>query len=206
MSLMMPIEKETGRLEAFSDGVFSIAITLLVLDIHVPHVGHGQLLSALAAQWPTYLSFLVSFSLIGIIWANHHTVFKQIVRTDHPLLFLNLLLLLSVVVIPFSTSLLAEYIRGTIAEQRVAAIVYSSVFLAMAIAFNLLWNYARRHPKLMGPHVHSQATETITRRFRYGPLWYVLGIVIAYFSVAASLALYLALSLYFALPHKDDAA
>ena len=100
---------ETARVEAFSDGVFAIAITLLILDVHVPAPGLGPLRTALARQWPTYIAFLISFAFIGIMWVNHHRLFNHIRRSDNTLMFLNLLLLLGVCVVPFPTALLAAH-------------------------------------------------------------------------------------------------
>ena len=102
---------DMGRIEAFSDGVFAIAITLLVIEIGVPHIqGEGTTLShALLEQWPSYLGYAISFLQIGVIWANHHNRFRFIARSDHILLFLNILFLMCVAFIPFPTALLAEY-------------------------------------------------------------------------------------------------
>src|SRR5579864_8408932 len=102
----------TGRLEAFSDGVFAVAITLLILNIQVPSVGAStRLAQALIASWPSYLSYVLSFVTVGITWINHHQMFKYITRTDHTLLFLNLLILMCITFIPFPTALLAQYIQ-----------------------------------------------------------------------------------------------
>ncbi len=135
-------EKETGRVEAFSDGVFAIAITLLILDVHVPRdlPETTTLGEALLKQWPSYLGFLTSFALIGIMWINHHKLFTLIKRSNHLLLVFNALLLLGATVVPFTTSLLAEYIGHS--EQTVAAMIYMGNFFVIAIFFNLLWRYA----------------------------------------------------------------
>jgi hypothetical protein len=102
---------ETGRLEAFSDGVFAIAITLLVLEIAVPHVEHdASLTNALLDLWPSYFGYAVSFITIGVMWINHHHMFKDIERVDHGLLALNLLLLICISFVPFPTAVLAEYV------------------------------------------------------------------------------------------------
>src|ERR1041385_9184169 len=106
------MSSETARLEAFSDGVYAIAITLLVLDLKVPMVQDGKLASALLHQWPMYFAFLISFAFIGIMWVNHHRLFNHIRRCDNRLLFLNLLLLLGVTVVPFPTALLAAHLKG----------------------------------------------------------------------------------------------
>src|SRR6516165_10270503 len=124
-----PASKETGRIEAFSDGVFAIAITLLILDIKVPRasessVGLGTLL---LRQWPAYVAFLASFAKIGIMWINHHRLFTHIVRSSHALLLLNSLLLLGIVVVPFPTALVAEYFGHE--GEHLAATLFSGTFL-----------------------------------------------------------------------------
>ena len=101
-----------GRLEAFSDGVFAVAITLLALNLAVAGPGHGSLAHQLADRWPSFVAYAVSFTTIGIIWVNHHGVFKTFAAIDRVLVFLNLLLLFFVVVIPFATTTLADYLRG----------------------------------------------------------------------------------------------
>src|SRR5439155_2102750 len=120
-------EMSSARVEAFSDGVFAIAITLLVLDIHVPapeSVGDDGLGAALAHAWPSYFAYLVSFLVIGIIWINHHSMFTMVRRVDRPVLFVNLTLLLFVSALPFPTKLLAEYLTEGGGSSHVAAAVY----------------------------------------------------------------------------------
>jgi uncharacterized membrane protein len=134
----------TNRAESFSDGVFAVAVTLLVLDLGVHHVRPGGLASALGHEWPHYVTFVVSFLTVGIIWSNHHEMFERIARVDRPLVLLNLLLLLSVTVIPFTTGLLAGYLRG--ADEHVAAAVYAASFLLLSITFTATntWSARRR--------------------------------------------------------------
>src|SRR5579883_2275203 len=115
----------TGRLEAFSDGVFAVAITLLIFNVQVPHVEDAAVGRALLAQWPAYASYVVSFLTIGIIWVNHHGLFTRVQRIDRVLLFLNLALLMVVAFLPFPTALLGEYILGQQAS-RIAALVYGA--------------------------------------------------------------------------------
>ncbi|WP_052372699.1 TMEM175 family protein [Amycolatopsis taiwanensis] len=125
---------ESGRVEAFSDGVFAIAITLLILEIKVPSADeHGGLWRALGAQWPSYAAYVVSFLIIGIMWVNHHQLFSYVARVDRTLMFLNLLLLMVVAAVPFPTAMLAEYLREDGASH-VAAAVYSLVMVVMAYA------------------------------------------------------------------------
>src|SRR4030095_5462388 len=133
---------ETARLEACSDGVFAIAITLLVLDLKVPReLGQERTLDqALVAQWPAYVAFLSSFLTILIMWVNHHRMFTLIGRADDRLLFYNGLLLLGVTLVPFPTSLVAEYLRHE--GQRVAALVYNGTFIFLGMCFNMLWRRA----------------------------------------------------------------
>src|SRR5439155_20851598 len=121
----------SSRVEAFSDGVFSIAATLLVLQLHVPTPAEGDFGRALLSQWPTYASYAVSFTTIGVIWVNHHTLFSQVRKVDRPLLLMNLLLLLSVSTIPFPTALLGRYI-GEGEPSHLAAAVYGGVMLTMS--------------------------------------------------------------------------
>src|SRR3954468_13157089 len=139
-----------GRIEAFSDGVFAIAITLLVLEIHVPEDPEQGLGQALLDQWPAYASYVVSFFVIGIIWVNHHAVFDYLERADRPLLFLNLLLLMFVGLLPWPTNLLATYMEGGGADERIAAVVYSGTMTAMGLTFGALWFYASRRGRLLG--------------------------------------------------------
>lgn len=193
-------EKETGRVEAFSDGVFAIAITLLILDVHVPRdlpetTTLGQ---ALLKQWPSYLAFLTSFALIGIMWINHHKLFTLIKRSDHLLLVFNALLLLGATVVPFTTSLLAEYIGHS--EQRVAAMVYMGNFFVIAIFFNVLWRYAAHGHRLLAYDVSADEVRSINRAYTLGPPVYLLCFAIAYFSVPLALGMTIALVIFYALP------
>jgi len=125
----------TNRMEAFSDGVFAIAIPLLVLEIHVPEPGSGESLGhELLAQWPSYAAFVVSFLTIGIIWINHHAMVRRLRITDHSILIWNLLLLMTVSALPFTTALMATYLKESNGES-VAAAIYSGSFLLMGVVF-----------------------------------------------------------------------
>jgi len=195
--------KETGRVEAFSDGVFAVAITLLALDLRVPHdMPDGRSLAhALLAQWPGYLAFVTSFATIGIMWINHHRLFTHIRRTDNTLLVLNGLLLLGVTFVPFPTALVAEYIprpAGT-----VAAVVFSGTYTVLAVMFNLLWRYSSGKSRLLDHRADPRAIEAITRGYALGPPAYFLSFVLAFVSVAASVAMNLLLAIYWALPSQN---
>jgi uncharacterized membrane protein len=195
------LEKETGRLEAFSDGVFAIAVTLLVLELRAPLPGTLQgdgLLRALLHAWPSYLAFVTSFVTVLIMWINHHNLFRMIHRTDHNLLLLNGFLLLVVTFIPFPTNVLAEYIREP--DARTAAIFYSGTFLVMAVAFNLLWRYASHGRRLLARDADERTIRIINKQFRIGPLSYVVCVVAAAINAVAGFVLVMALALYWALP------
>jgi uncharacterized membrane protein len=138
-----------NRLEAFSDGVFAIAITLLVIEIRPPELHEGERLAhALWAQWPSYVAYLVSFLTIGVIWLNHHRVFTQVARVDGPLLLLNLNLLLWTGLIPFPTAVVAEHLGGAGEAARTAAALYSGVLLLMGLAFGALFAWVTRTDRL----------------------------------------------------------
>ncbi len=191
------LEKETGRIEAFSDGVFAIAITLLVLDLKIPHPGDSQTLASnLFGQWPMFLAFFNSFATILIIWMNHHNLFGHITRTNPLFMLLNGLLLLCVTFLPFPTSLVAEYYGHT--GQSAAAILYSGTFLMMAFAFNLLWRYASHRHKLLNKSVTTEQVKTINRQYLVGPIFYGLAFIFAFVHVTASLLLIIALAVFYA--------
>ena len=139
-----------NRLEAFSDGVFAIAITLLVIDIRPPEIHEGeQLAHALWAQWPSYVAYLVSFLTIGVIWLNHHRIFEQVARVDGPLLLLNLNLLLWTALIPFPTAVVAEHLGAAGEAARTAAALYSGVLLLMGLAFGALFAWVTHTDRLL---------------------------------------------------------
>lgn len=190
---------ETGRLEAFSDGVFAVAITLLVLDLAV-HSHRGRLAHALLAEWPHYATYVVSFLTVGIIWTNHHRQFEQIERADHPLRMLNLLLLMFVTLIPFPTGLLASYLQ-TPADEEVAAITYSCSLLAMGLAFFATLYWASR-AGLFADWVDAGVVRYYRWRNIRGLGVYVAAIAVAFVSAPISLALCGLNAVYFALPGR----
>jgi uncharacterized membrane protein len=191
---------ETNRTEAFSDGVLAIAVTLLVLDLRVParETLHVPLGAALAHEWPAYAAYVTSFLVIGIIWVNHHAVFNLLSRVDRGTQFLNLLLLMTVVAIPFTTALLSEYLTAVGREAHTAALVYSAVMLAMSGAFSALYWYVSRHPRLLADHVDPAAVRASTIRFSaVGIMLYVLTLGIAALSAPFCLLAHLLIALYY---------
>jgi len=196
-----PGEKETGRVEAFSDGVFAIAMTLLVLDLKIPKASHapgpGSLMPALSRQWPMFAAYLTSFATILVMWVNHHKLFTRIRRTDGAFLFVNGLLLLFVTFVPFPTALVAEHVRSP--QARTAAAIYAGTFVALAVAFNLLWRHASGGMRLLDPRTTREDVEEINRNYAFGPALYLAAFLLAFLSVPASLALCTGLAVFFAI-------
>lgn len=195
---------DTGRLETFSDGVFAIAITLLILNVRVPG-GHGSLTHRLGQAWPTYIAYVISFLVIGIMWANHHTIFRLIRETSHGLIVANLLFLMCLAFIPFPTSVLADNLRHRSADQHAAVVFYNGVFTVTALFYNVLWQVASRRNRLIVAGAEGAAAE-VTRRFAYGVPSYLLATLVAIGSVPASLAIDGALALYYVLPQRAATA
>ena len=164
-----------GRVEAFSDGVFAIAITLLILEIRVPHVAHG-LWAGLLALWPSYVAFLLSFVVILIEWVNHHELLRNVQGVSYPFLFANGLLLLTVTFVPFPTAVLAAYL-GT-AEARTAVAFYCATFVVNALAWNLLFETMVRN-RLLRPEVTPLTIAKVRRAYFYGPLVYLTSTLVA---------------------------
>ncbi len=182
------------RLEAFSDGVFAVAITLLVLEINVP--AGEDLWHQLKDEWPSFASFFVSFWVIGIIWVNHHGVIDHLKRADRGVLYLNLLVLMSVVLIPFATALMAEHLKSG-ADEHVAAAVYAGAFVLMAVAFGVLWEYITRHREKLGVELSDEEVRHGSLAFQIGNPFYALAVVVAFISPAAVLVIIGALAVYY---------
>ena len=185
----------TGRLEAFSDGVFAIAATLLVLEIGAGADNSRGVGHALVSLWPAYLAYATSFLTIGIIWMNHHYCVETIARADRVLLFLNLLLLLTVSFLPFPTRLVAEYLRRD--GEQAAVYAYDATFVVMAAVFNAWWRYASSGRRLIGDAVPDDVVRAITRAFDPGIAMYGSVFVVAVWSPLASVALTFAIALFY---------
>jgi uncharacterized membrane protein len=191
----------TNRLEAFSDGVIAVAITLLVLNLVVPDPGKtDNLAHALGQRWPGYAAYAISFLTIGIIWVNHHAMIGRLREADHTILLLNLILLLTIGLIPFATDLMATYLRASHGEH-LAAAVYAGAFLLMGCSFAIL----NRHILFDKAHLLEVQLDSARRRvilFRSlsGLLPYAIAIAVAAFSAYASLAICGALGAFYATP------
>ena len=188
---------DTARLEAFSDGVFAIAITLLVLELHVPEVEPGRLWHGLVQEWPQFAAYLSTFFVIGIMWVNHHSMFKQIRRFDRSLLFLNLLLLLWTALLPFPTALIARTLGDGGTDAKVAEAVYGANLTLAAIAFSLIWAYAVRGRRLIDHDMTPQQERASIARFSMGTVVYAATIAVAFVSPGLALAVQFGLALYY---------
>jgi uncharacterized membrane protein len=185
----------TTRIEAFSDGVFAIAATLLVLEIDV-HVASGARLGhELVRIWPSYLAYVTSFVTIGIIWINHHHNMRVIGHIDRTFMFVNLLLLLVVAFIPFPTKLVAEFLHRN--GERPAAIAYASTLLAMSVMYTIWWRYARTGRRLIASTVSDDELRAIDRGFAPGLPLYTVVFVLAFFSPIAAVILTLVLAAFY---------
>ena len=179
------------RLEAFSDGVFAVAITLLALNLTV--AGPGVQHQLYEHRW-SFAAYLISFFVIGIIWVNHHVVIKSIAKVDRTLLFLNLVLLLFVVLIPFSTATAAQYLPVGGVDVKVAMAMYSAVFLGMSVGFGLIfeWTLHGDHRTVpLPPQAHWRAR----LRFVGGSGVYAVAIVVSLFNAILALSLIASVSL-----------
>jgi uncharacterized membrane protein len=202
---------EKTRVEFFSDAVFAIAMTLLVLDLKVPEGANGHLVEALRHEWPTYAGFLISFSLIGVIWVNHHALFQDLAGLNRVFLFLNLLLLACIVVIPFPTSLVTTYIRSS-TDGHIAVAVYSAVMLSMATTFSLLWLWSVKSGLWRWQLSRSEFRMTAARA-AVGVVVYSVAIGLSFVNAAVTLGLHAVVAVFYVLdqcvrspsPHQAEA-
>ncbi|MDF9816366.1 TMEM175 family protein [Streptomyces sp. SPB162] len=200
---------ESGRVEAFSDGVFAIAITLLVLEIKVPPHAGDHLWSALGAMWPSYAAYGVTFLIIGIMWINHHTIFQCIARVDRTLLFLNLILLMGVAALPWPAAVVAEYLREGDAAH-IALAVYGLFLVFHAVVFQAMWWHLTRSGHLFDERVDVEAARATRARFALGTIVYPITVGLAFVSAPLTLAVHGLLAVYYAfnqvpVPTKPEA-
>jgi uncharacterized membrane protein len=192
---------DRSRLEAFSDGVFAVAITLLVLNLAVAGPGtpsnpNPPLAHQLGNLWPAFAAYVVSFFVIGIIWVNHHVVIRSFKTVDRTLLFLNLLLVMFVVLIPFATATVADYRLSNSRDGRVSMVLYGLVFLGMSVGFSLIFEWSLhgdRREEPLPPETHWAAR----LRFAAGGGVYVLAIVVALFSALAAFVIIALVAVYY---------
>ena len=194
---------DTGRLEAFSDGVFAIAITLLVLEISVPESDFDDLWKGIADQWPSYFAYATSFITIGGLWIAHHGIFRRLVGADDAVMRLNILLLMLVSFLPFPTKLVAEAIETTSAE-RAAVIFYGLVLLAIAVTISALWRYVAAHRDLLEPDVTDEEVAAITLRTTPGIGFYAAVLGVAFLAPQVAAFGYLLIALLAVFSQRGD--
>ena len=187
---------DRSRLEAFSDGVFAVAITLLALNLTVAGPGHGPLAEQLGEHWPAFAGYLISFLTIGIIWVNHHVLVKSITTVDRTLLFLNLMLLLFVVLIPFGTATAADYLPHNSWDARLAMVLYAGIFLGMSAGFGAIFEWTLHGPRVQRPLPPDQHWAA-RRRFLGGGAVYAVAIVVALASALAAFVLIGLVAVYY---------
>jgi uncharacterized membrane protein len=189
----------TTRVEAFSDGVMAIAITLLILEVRIPP-GSRTLLAGLGHLWPSYLAYLASFFTIGIIWLNHHAFFGRLRRIDRVMQWWNLMLLLAVSFLPFPTSVLAQYVRqGSSQDARAAAALYGLVGVLMTVPWVFMWRRLVRRPELFEPPYDAAFARAEGGRAWVGIAVYAVCIGIGLLQPVAALVLYLAVAVFYAI-------
>lgn len=196
--LSSPNQMRTQRLEAFSDGVFAIAITLLILEIAVPADAKHHLGNELLKEWPSYLAYVVSFSTIGSIWLRHSLITEYVQRADAIFVRINLLVLLVVAFLPFPTRLLAQYINSR-SDERLAVTIYGATLLLASGLLSLWWRYAVRE-KLVRPNVADDELTALTQRLTPGLVGYVILIVVGLFTPLVAVIGFLFIALYFIVP------
>jgi uncharacterized membrane protein len=188
---------ETGRVEAFSDGVFAIAITLLILAVGIDQaLAQGNLKHQLLHLWPAYIAYVVSFLTIGIMWANHQQIFRHFERVDRPLLLLNILLLMCISFTPFPTRVVAEHAQNA-GDRRAAAVLYGSTMTLTAICFFAVWFYGSR--RLLRADTDMREVNGITRSYLPGAPVYAFATVIAFVNSITSLILFGVIALFYAI-------
>lgn len=193
--------RDTMRLVAFSDGVFAISITLLVLEIRPPSY-YRNLLHGLGALWPSYLAYALTFLFIGQVWVNHHVMFDHIRAADRVILFLNTLLPMVVAFLPFATSVLAGELRDG-HGQRTAVVFYGIAFAVTALTFNAVWQYACRH-RLLNPALDSAAAKAIGRRFQLALAWLAIGALLGALIPILGVAVIAAFNTFYWLPIRGE--
>jgi uncharacterized membrane protein len=196
-----PVHRDTSRLVAFSDGVFAITITLLVLEI-TPPSDDKNLLHGLLALWPSYLAYAVTFLFIGQVWVNHHVMFDHIRAADRTVLLLNTLLLMVVAFLPFATSVLADALRSG-HGQRTAVVFYGIAFDVTALTFNAVWQYACRH-RLLSQALDSAGATAISRRFQLALAWLAAGALLGAVLPVLGVAVIAAFNAFYWLPIRGE--
>src|SRR3954452_6157401 len=188
---------ETSRVEAFSDGVLAIAITLLVLDVPIPDA-NGDFGAQLREAWPHYIAFVTAFLTIAVMWANHHDLFRTIAKTDRGLILANSFLLMTISFLPFSTGVLAEGMRSHGSNRQAALLTYGGTMFVIAIAYNVLWRYVRGRD-LLRDDLSEVAIRGVDRAYHSALVVYGAALLLSFFNAWISIAVWLGLAVFFQL-------
>ena len=190
------------RVEAFSDGVFAIAITLLVLEIAVPVGQEHDLIGALVALWPAYLAYAISFLTIGWVWVGHTAIIAHVVGIDRILVRLNLALLMAVAFLPFPTKLMGEYL-GKSEPERVAVIFYGLVLLVIELLLAWMWRYVLQAHEIRHPDVSDDELAGVQSRMLPGIALFVVALGVSFVVPTVGVLLYLAISVFLLIPVRS---
>jgi uncharacterized membrane protein len=194
-----------SRIEALTDGVFAIAMTLLVFGIRVPQLarppGPGQLWRSVVALWPQLLSYVMSFVILGIYWIGHHNQFHYIRRSDRTLLWINIAFLMSVTFIPFTTALLGDY-----PAERISVVIYGVNLIIVGFFLYLHWAYATGPHRLIDSNVSPAVIRLAKQRIMAAPVIIAASILLSLYVIRLSLLLYILVLFYYILPGKIDRA
>lgn len=197
--------KGTARLEAFSDGVFAIAITLLALELQIPHVesnsGKWALASALLQEWPSYVAFVTSFFTVLIMWMNHHAVFKFVRKVNAQILFANGILLLITTAIPFVTGLFSEYLNHH--EAKTACAVYTGSFVLVSVAYVHLWRVIIKDRSILKDGISEEAIQKITKNYSLGIPLYLAAFGASFVNIYLAIGICTALWVFWCVTVKD---
>jgi uncharacterized membrane protein len=193
------VDSGTARLETFSDGVFAVAATLLVLEFTVNHHSKSDLGQQLLDLWPAYLAYVTTFITIGIIWINHHHTVSLLGRIDRTMLFINNLLLLTIVFLPFATRLVADDLNHDFhpGDEKAAVLAYSATFVVMALLHLVWWEYARHNRRLISEDTPDAALRAVDRAYFPGVPMYGTVFVVAFFSPLAAVIMTLAIAAFY---------
>lgn len=193
--------RDVARVEAFSDGVFAFAVTLLVLAVRIPRPeDSADLRHMLLDQWPSYVAFALSFTVVGTIWANHRLAFAHIVRSDHVLVSLNLLELMSVAFVPVPTAVLGYWIGSSEHNRLVAVLFYGGTLFFLGIFHNVIWWYAAYSAGLTSPRLSTRKRRVLTLTWMAGPILYGLAVALAFIDSRVTIGMFVFLGILYLLP------
>ena len=194
-------QRDVARVEAFSDGVFAFAVTLLVLAVRIPRPeDSADLQHMLLDQWPSYVAFALSFTVVGTIWANHRLAFAHIARSDHVLVSLNLLELMSVAFVPVPTAVLGYWIGSSGHNRLVAVLFYGGTLFFLGIFHNVIWWYAAYSARLTSPSLSKRKRRALTLTWLAGPILYGLAVALAFIDPRVAIGMFVVLGILYLLP------